>query len=347
MARSNGGIIGKVNKTSFGKCVVTSKTASGDITAQPGTTIVQATTVAGGGGGAGRGGGGGGGGGGVVCEEINASGTIAVVIGGGGAGGNPNVATYAGSPGTVTTVAGCSSAIGGGGGGSGCSAGLPGGSGGGEGRPGSPGIGTGTAGQGNNGGSQTNCHGGGGGGAGAVGGNAPSCQGGAGGAGSSSISSLSCTVFAGGGFCNVENHGANTPEQVLGSVADAMANYGCITLGQSAVVLAPEHVRIINRAGWSREQVKEYLFTQAYRTVEGLKSVGKFRQREYNRQHDNGGTSPLLLEGQLHRGLTPDDILLVVGGGDAGGHSCFIPSWSRARASLMQSKPIGVCIDCD
>ena len=30
-------------------------------------------------------------------------------------------------------------------------------------------------------------------------------------------------------------------EEVLGSVADAMANYGCITLGQSVVVLAPEH----------------------------------------------------------------------------------------------------------
>ena len=157
----------------------------------------------------------------------------------------------------------------------------------------------------------------------------------------------SVTVFAGGGFCNVENHGANTPEQVLGSVADAMANYGCITLGQSAVVLSPEHVRIISGAGWSRAQVKEYLFTKAFRTVDGLKSVGKFRQTEYDKQHADGGTSPLVVEGQLHRGFSPDDILLVVGGGDAGGHSCFIPSWSRARASLMQSKPIGVCIDCD
>jgi len=36
-----------------------------------------------------------------------------------------------------------------------------------------------------------------------------------------------------------------------------------------------------------------------------------------------------------------------MGGGDAGGHSSFIPSWSRGRASLMQSKPIGVCIDCE
>ena len=48
----------------------------------------------------------------------------------------------------------------------------------------------------------------------------------------------------------------------------------------------------------------------------------------------------------MHRGLSPDDILVVMGGGDAGGHSSFIPSWSRQRGSLMQSKPIGVCIDC-
>ncbi|MEL0110653.1 MAG: hypothetical protein VW835_02870, partial [Rickettsiales bacterium] len=73
----------------------------------------------------------------------------------------------------------------------------------------------------------------------------------------------------------------------------------------------------------------------------------KYRQSEYDKQHADGGTSPLIKDGQLHRGLTPDDILVVMGGGDAGGHSSFIPSWSRARSSIMQSKPIGVCIDCD
>jgi hypothetical protein len=157
----------------------------------------------------------------------------------------------------------------------------------------------------------------------------------------------SVTAFSGGGFFNIENHGGNTPEQVLGSVADAMANYGCITLGQSAVVLAPEHVRIIADAGWSKQQVKEYLFAQASRSVEGMKTVGKYRQREYDKQHKDGATHALVEADKMHRGLTPDDILVVMGGGDAGGHSCFIPSWSRARSSLMQSKPIGVCIDCD
>ena len=60
MARTNGGIIGKSNKTSFGKCTVTTKTSSGSVTLQCGTRIVQTAIIAGGAGG-GRDGGGGGG----------------------------------------------------------------------------------------------------------------------------------------------------------------------------------------------------------------------------------------------------------------------------------------------
>lgn len=156
----------------------------------------------------------------------------------------------------------------------------------------------------------------------------------------------SVTAFAAGGFCNVENHGGNTPEQILISVADAMANYGCLTLGQSVVILSPEHMQIIGNAGWSREDAQTFLFASAKRSVEGMKMVGKYRDREYERQH--GASAHASVEaGFIHRGLSPDDILITMGGGDAGGHSCFLPSWSRARGSLMQHKPIGVCIDCD
>ncbi len=82
----------------------------------------------------------------------------------------------------------------------------------------------------------------------------------------------SVTVFAGGGFCNVENHGGNTPEQVLGSVADAMANDGCITLGQSVVILAPEHMAILAAAGWTRQNAQDFLFSHAKRSVEEMNS---------------------------------------------------------------------------
>jgi hypothetical protein len=149
----------------------------------------------------------------------------------------------------------------------------------------------------------------------------------------------SVTAYAGGGFCNVENHGGNTPEQILGSVADAMANYGCITLGQSVVILAPEHMSILAGAGWIREDAQNFLFSHAKRSVEGMKDVGKYRDREYDKQHEDGAHA-LAEVGFVHRGLRPDDILVTMGGGDAGGHSCFIPSWSRGRGSIMQHQAI-------
>ena len=53
MARTNGGIIGKKNLTSFGKDKKHSKTSSGTFTTQPGTRLVDYLVVAGGGGGGG------------------------------------------------------------------------------------------------------------------------------------------------------------------------------------------------------------------------------------------------------------------------------------------------------
>ena len=155
----------------------------------------------------------------------------------------------------------------------------------------------------------------------------------------------SVTVFASAGFFNVENHGGNSPKSILETVASSMSNLGAISVGQSVVVLSPEHANILSGAGWSKAQVREYLFTHAVQSIDALKRVGKFSEFELKRQLE-ADAPELLRDGHLHRGFTPDDILVTVGGGDAGGHSAFLPSWSRTRGSIMQSKPIGVCIDC-
>ena len=86
----------------------------------------------------------------------------------------------------------------------------------------------------------------------------------------------SVTVFAGSGFFNVENHGGNTPESILDCVADSMANLGCITIGQSVVILSPEHAEIVASTGWTKAQVQQYLFGQAKQTVEDMEACGKF-----------------------------------------------------------------------
>jgi hypothetical protein len=88
MARGNGGIIGKTNQTSFGKCTVTSKTSSGNLTTQPGTRVVSYAVVAGGGGGSNGDAGGGGGAGGLrtaVCQSICGATAYPITVGAGGA----------------------------------------------------------------------------------------------------------------------------------------------------------------------------------------------------------------------------------------------------------------------
>ena len=48
---TNGGVIGKKNPTSFGKCTVTTKTSTGTVCLQSGTRVIDYLLVAGGGGG--------------------------------------------------------------------------------------------------------------------------------------------------------------------------------------------------------------------------------------------------------------------------------------------------------
>jgi hypothetical protein len=100
--------------------------------------------------------------------------------------------------------------------------------------------------------------------------------------------------------------------------------------------MAPEHMAIVGGAGWTRERAQDFLFTRAKRSVEGMKGVGKYRDREYDTQHEVRARPRRA--GVRTAGL-PDDILITMGGGDAGVF-CFIPSWSRGRGSIMQHAPI-------
>ena len=120
-ASTNGGIIGVVNKTSFGKDITTSITASGPgtITTQAGTRVINTLVVGGGGAGGNDAGGGGGAGGLTNIPSLNVCGSTpyAVVIGAGAT--NPGSPTSYGAKGTDTTLTiGCTTytATGGGGG---------------------------------------------------------------------------------------------------------------------------------------------------------------------------------------------------------------------------------------
>ncbi|MBM3139540.1 MAG: hypothetical protein FJZ92_04830 [Chloroflexi bacterium] len=143
------------------------------------------------------------------------------------------------------------------------------------------------------------------------------------------------TVFAASGFHNIENHYTNDPEALLSTFADSMRSLGALSAGQSVIVMSPEHAQIAASRGFTRPDVQEYLYAHAWRPRGDLRRAGKIP-----------ADAPGADDEPVHRGLSPNDILLLVAGGEAGGHSAFISSWSRGRGSLFQTKPIGVCLDC-
>ena len=150
------------------------------------------------------------------------------------------------------------------------------------------------------------------------------------------------TVFAASGFYNIENHYTSEPERLLDTFADAMASLGALTDGQSLVVMSPEHAQIAASGGMSKQDVQAYLFDRASRASEELLRAGKWPSNATRDGLAEGERG----DGRFQRGRRPDDILIVVAGGEAGGHSAFLPSWSRGRNSLYQTKAIGVCLDC-
>jgi hypothetical protein len=132
-----------------------------------------------------------------------------------------------------------------------------------------------------------------------------------------------------------------------------MAGLGSLSPGPSVIVFAPEHAEHLRAAGWDRPRVQSWLYERAWRSLADLKRAGKVEPAFFTNPSllawiyadSPGGRSPGPIDPELaervvdddeavrvHRGLGPEDILLCVGGGEAGGHSAFFPSWSRGRS---------------
>ena len=143
------------------------------------------------------------------------------------------------------------------------------------------------------------------------------------------------TVMAGEAPHYVNNHVSYDPEGILTTVADTI-NGMAFNGGQYVLVIAQEHLGVIKRAGWSKEDVQSFVAARACRPVADLKRCGRL----------HGAVAPGD-ESKMRRALSSaDDLLVVVAGGEAGGFSAVIPPWAGGRASLPQTQPIGVGVDC-
>jgi hypothetical protein len=137
------------------------------------------------------------------------------------------------------------------------------------------------------------------------------------------------TVMAAEGPHNINDHGSMNAEAVLQTIAGTMTGLGTNDLffgGEPMVVLGLEHAAIIAKDGFSKEDIKRWLFEKARVDFSALVP------RNLNRIKAN---RPRWFEDANNHSLPVVDdyrdiIVTVIGG--AGKHSLYIPSFGETRS---------------
>jgi hypothetical protein len=142
-------------------------------------------------------------------------------------------------------------------------------------------------------------------------------------------SETTVTLMAADGPVTVTDHRSATPQRLLRNVADTLRHMGSINAakpGPAVLLLAPQHARIVERAGWSVADVQRFLFERARNPAWRLREGGEwdpaFGPRSIARYGDPD--DPQTLVPALE---SPESLIVVVTGGDSGGFSAVVTSW--------------------
>lgn len=127
---------------------------------------------------------------------------------------------------------------------------------------------------------------------------------------------------------NINDHKAENAIDLLTTIVGTIATQGnnnvLYQAGEALLALSPEHAAIIAGSGYSKQQVKEYLYEKA-RLPKA--SFSKSHQREQFAGYADAD-DVRLLQG-------PDDFIIVVTGGP-GRHSMYCPSFALYTRSVTK-----------
>jgi len=144
--------------------------------------------------------------------------------------------------------------------------------------------------------------------------------------------SSAVTVLSAESPHQVMNEWTQDPQEVLDTYAAAiranMLTYS-IWEGNYAIVVPKQHRQIFATAGWSKQNIREYVFETARVQRKEWRNVGK------------ASVAGRRDEDRVYRALrTPDDLLVVAAGGPAGGFGAIVPPW-YGKKSLAVTQAIG------
>ena len=136
---------------------------------------------------------------------------------------------------------------------------------------------------------------------------------------------------------SVTNHVANDAEGILDSIVSAMstiAHNNAVSSGSCAVVIGPEHAATIGAQGWSRADVRNYLWMNTKNTF-GEISFNHRYGKVYNRNLPRWYRREP--EARIPVVPGPENIHLFVAGGEAGRFSAFIPGWGHMSQPVLRA----------
>jgi thioredoxin reductase (NADPH) len=145
------------------------------------------------------------------------------------------------------------------------------------------------------------------------------------------------TVAAVEGPHNINDHGSDTGEDILRTIAGTMATVGSNTLyrgGDHFVVLGPEHAAVIANSGFSRETAQAYLYEHA------RVSVDRIPPKKLEEASSWGDYAGNLEEwgGRIPLARAAEEIRLLVAGGP-GKHSSWIPTFGPTYSQTRRIEP--------
>lgn len=146
----------------------------------------------------------------------------------------------------------------------------------------------------------------------------------------------SVTVMAAGAPRQIMNEWTTRPTEILDTfVAEIRANmrHYSIWPGNYAIVIPPQLRAHFDRAGWSKADVRQYVFEQAHIKRAEWADCGKGAIVDGRGDKDYAALN------------SPDDLLVIAAGGPAGGFGAVIPPWLGPKSQAV-SMAIGACVDC-
>jgi hypothetical protein len=127
------------------------------------------------------------------------------------------------------------------------------------------------------------------------------------------------------------NQLSNTAEGILTTLCDDMRVSGNVVgQPQYLVILAGEHARTIAQDGWTKAQIRQFIFDHTHNSLDHLKQTHRLSGAV--RLGDETRLRPLV--------ETPDDVLVIAAGGAAGAFSAYIPGWGSKRSSQVVTKEV-------